>query len=249
MKTEELKKYVFEGKEKLKSIKEEIDRLCNYQESYNNMKYAIARNLREKDKNGIEEYKKNLESLENEYKNIENIENNKKVLYIQQNTLRKNILNAATMLLVDELGKQPLKAISKPIHYKVFQEAFDNAKFDAWRDFDYKESECLGKTYRSYDFITHIYKDSVYGYSSFYVKNDYKEKVDLSQFIERNTFLLDYEELKSYVENLSILSISDIEKLSKEYLETKAIFDEKACSLEKEREEAMDKFKELSKSA
>ena len=29
MKTEELKKYVFEGKEKLKSIKEEIDRLCN----------------------------------------------------------------------------------------------------------------------------------------------------------------------------------------------------------------------------
>ena len=60
---------------------------------------------------------------------------------------------------------------------------------------------------------------------------------------------MDYEELKSYVENLSILSISDIEKLSKEYLETKAIFDEKACSLEKEREEAMDKFKELSKSA
>ena len=46
MKTEELKKYVFEGKEKLKSIKEEIDRLCDYQESYNNMKYAIARNLR-----------------------------------------------------------------------------------------------------------------------------------------------------------------------------------------------------------
>ena len=46
-----------------------------------------------------------------------------------------------------------------------------------------------------------------------------------------------------------MLSISDIEKLSKEYLETKAIFDEKARTLEKEREEVMDKFKELSKSA
>ena len=249
MKTEELKKYVFEGKEKLKSIKEEIDRLCNYQESYNNMKYAIARNLREKDKNGIEEYKKNLESLKNEYKDIENIENNKKVLYIQQNTLRKDILNAATMLLVDELGKQPLKAISKPIHYKVFQEAFEKAKFNAWKDFGFNEIEYSKEIYRSYDFGSSIYKNDDYRYGYFYIKNDYKEKVDLSQFIERNTFLLDYEKLKSYVENLSILSISDIEKLSKEYLETKAIFDEKASSLEKEREEAMDKFKELSKSA
>ena len=78
MKTEELKNYVFEGKEKLESIKEEIDRLCDYQKNYNNMKYAIARNLREKDKDGIEEYKKNLESLKNKYKDIENIENNKK---------------------------------------------------------------------------------------------------------------------------------------------------------------------------
>ena len=249
MKTEELKKYVFEGKEKLESIKEEIDRLCDYQESYNNMKYAIARNLREKDKNGIEEYKKNLESLKNEYKDIENIENNKKVLYIQQNTLRKDILNAATMLLVDELGKQPLKAISKPIHYKVFQEAFEKAKFNAWKDFGFNEIEYSKEIYRSYDFGSSIYKNDDYGYGYFYVKNDYKEKIDLSQFIERNTFLLDYEELKSYVENLSILSISDIEKLSKEYLETKAIFDEKARSLEKEREEVMDKFKELSKSA
>ena len=248
MKTEELKKQVFEGKEKLESIKEEIDRLCDYQESYNNMKYAIARNLREKDKDGIEEYKKNLESLENEYKNIENIENNKKVLYIQQNTLRKDILNAATMLLVDELGKQPLKAISKPIHYKVFQEAFEKAKFNAWKEFGFNEIEYSKEIYRSYDFRSSIYK-SDYGYCYYYIKNDYKEKIDLSQFIERNTFLLDYKELKSYVENLSILSISDIEKLSKEYLETKAIFDEKACSLEKEREEAMDKFKELSKSA
>ena len=248
MKTEELKKYVFEGKEKLESIKEEIDRLCDYQESYNNMKYAIARNLREKDKNGIEEYKKNLESLKNEYKDIENIENNKKVLYIQQNTLRKDILNAATMLLVDELGKQPLKAISKPIHYKVFQEAFEKAKFNAWKDFGFNEIEYSKEIYRSYDFGSSMYK-SDYEYGYFCIKNDYKEKIDLSQFIEKNTFLLDYEELKSYVENLSILSISDIEKLSKEYLETKAIFDEKARSLEKEREEVMDKFKELSKSA
>ena len=248
MKTEELKKYVFEGKEKLESIKEEIDRLCDYQESYNNMKYAIARNLREKDKNGIEEYKKNLEFLKNEYKDIENIENNKKVLYIQQNTLRKDILNAATMLLVDELGKQPLKAISKPIHYKVFQEAFEKAKFNAWKDFGFNEIEYSKEIYRSYDFGSSIYKNDDYRYGYFYVKNDYKEKVDLSQFIERNTFLLDYKELKSYVENLSILSISDIEKLSKEYLETKAVFDEKARSLEEERKEAMDKFKELSKS-
>lgn len=249
MKTKELKKYVFEGKEKLESIKEEIDRLCDYQKSYNNMKYAIARNLREKDKDGIEEYKKNLESLKNEYKDIENIENNKKVLYIQQNTLRKDILNAATMLLVEELGKQPLKAISKPIHYKVFQEAFEKAKFNAWKDFGFNEIEYSKEIYRSYDFGSSIYKNDDYRYGYFCIKNDYKEKVDLSQFIERNTFLLDYEELKSYVENLSILSISDIEKLSKEYLETKAIFDEKARSLEKEREEAMDKFKELSKSA
>lgn len=249
MKTEELKKYVFEGKEKLESIKEEIDRLCDYQESYNNMKYAIARNLREKDKDGIEEYKKNLEFLKNEYKNIENIENNKKVLYIQQNTLRKDILNAATMLLVDELGKQPLKAISKPIHYKVFQEAFEKAKFNAWKNFGFNEIEYSKEIYRSYDFRSSIYKNDDYGYGHFCIKNDYKEKVDLSQFIERNTFLLDYEELKSYVENLSILSISDIEKLSKEYLETKAVFDEKARSLEEERKEAMEKFKELSKSA
>ena len=248
MKTEELKKYVFEGKEKLKSIKEEIDKLFNYQESYNNMKYAIARNLREKDKDGLEEYKKKLESLKNEYKDIENIESNEKMLHIQLNTLRKDILNAATMLLVDELGKQPLKAISKPIHYKVFQEAFEKAKFNAWKDFGFNEIEYSKEIYRSYDFGTSIYKND-YGCGYFYIKNDYKEKVDLSQFIERNTFLLDYEELKSYVENLSILSISDIEKLSKEYLETKAIFDEKACSLEKEREEAMNKFKELSKSA
>lgn len=248
MKTEELKKYVFEGKEKLKSIKEEIDRLCDYQESYNNMKYAIARNLREKDKNGIEEYKKNLESLKNEYKDIENIENNKKVLYIQQNTLRKDILNAAIMLLVDELGKQPLKAISKPIHYKVFQEAFEKAKFNAWKDFGFNEIEYSKEIYRSYDFGSSMYK-SDYGYGYFYVKNDYKEKVDLSQFIERNTFLLDYKELKSYVENLSILSISDIEKLSKEYLETKAVFDEKARSLEEERKAAMEKYKDISISA
>lgn len=248
MKTEELKKYVFEGKEKLESIKEEIDRLCDYQESYNNMKYAIARNLREKDKNGIEEYKKNLEFLKNEYKDIENIENNKKVLYIQQNTLRKDILNAATMLLVDELGKQPLKAISKPIHYKVFQEAFEKAKFNAWKDFGFNEIEYSKEIYRSYDFGSSMYK-SDYRYGYFCIKNDYKEKIDLSQFIERNTFLLDYKKLKSYVENLSILSISDIEKLSKEYLETKAVFDEKARSLEEERKEAMDKFKELSKSA
>ena len=249
MKTEELKKYVFEGKEKLESIKEEIDRLCDYQESYNNMKYAIARNLREKDKDGIEEYKKNLESLKNEYKDIENIENNKKVLYIQQNTLRKDILNAATMLLVEELGKQPLKAISKPIHYKVFQEAFEKAKFNAWKDFGFNEIEYSKEIYRSYDFRSSIYKNDDYRYGYFCIKNDYKEKVDLSQFIERNTFLLNYEELKSYVENLSILSISDIEKLSKEYLETKAVFDEKARSLEEERKEAMEKFKELSKSA
>ena len=248
MKTEELKKYVFEGKEKLKSIKEEIDKLFNYQESYNNMKYAIARNLKEKDKDGLEEYKKKLESLKNEYKDIENIESNEKMLHIQLNTLRKDILNAATMLLVDELGKQPLKAISKPIHYKVFQEAFEKAKFNAWKDFGFNEIEYSKEIYRSYDFRSSIHKDD-YGYGYFCIKNDYKEKVDLSQFIERNTFLLDYEELKSYVKNLSILSISDIEKLSKEYLETKAIFDEKACSLEKEREEAMDKFKELSKSA
>ena len=248
MKTEELKKYVFEGKEKLESIKEEIDRLCDYQESYNNMKYAIARNLREKDKDGIEEYKKNLESLKNEYKDIENIENNKKVLYIQQNTLRKDILNAATMLLVDELGKQPLKAISKPIHYKVFQEAFEKAKFNAWKDFGFNEIEYSKEIYRSYDFGSSMYK-SDYGYGYFCIKNDYKEKIDLSQFIEKKTFLLDYEELKSYVENLSILSISDIEKLSKEYLETKTIFDEKARSLEEERIAAMKKFSCISISA
>ena len=186
--------------------------------------------------------------MKNKYKDIENIKKKKKMLHIQLNTLRKDILNAATMLLVDELGKQPLKAISKPIHYKVFQEAFEKAKFNAWKDFGFNEIEYSKKIYRSYDFGTSIYKND-YGYGYFYIKNDYKEKVDLSQFIEKNTFLLDYEELKSYVENLSILSISDIEKLSKEYLETKAIFDEKACSLEKEREEAMDKFKELSKSA
>ena len=213
------------------------------------MKCAIARNLREKDKDGIEEYKKNLESLKNEYKDIENIENNKKVLYIQQNTLRKDILNAATMLLVEELGKQPLKAISKPIHYKVFQEAFEKAKFNAWKDFGFNEIEYSKEIYRSYDFGSSIYKNDDYRYGYFCIKNDYKEKVDLSQFIERNTFLLNYEELKSYVENLSILSISDIEKLSKEYLETKAVFDEKARSLEEERKEAMEKFKELSKSA
>ena len=71
----------------------------------------------------------------------------------------------------------------------------------------------------------------------------------LGCFIDSNTYKLDIEAAKSYVENLPVIDVEEIKTLVIEGLNTKEEFSRKAVMLEEERIAAMKKFSCISISA
>ena len=144
------------------------------------------------------------------------------------------ITRAAAALLVDELSRQPEKAINKPIHYKVFQEAFENAKNEAWSNI-----EGLSDYFSSYVFT------GCYG-STFDVYIRYSDyKVNLGYFINSDTNIIDIAGAIDFIEKFQYVEIDKIKDIVNEALETKALYKKKAMDLENERAAAMDKYKDI----
>ncbi len=125
MEKKELRDYIAKGKRRIDSIDIEIKSISDYRKEYqaelDSIRYAIKSFNKE-------EYFSRYNAIKDKYSDIDSkniIENS---LNLESKNIKKMITRAAAALLVDELSRQPEKAINKPIHYKVFQEAFENAK-------------------------------------------------------------------------------------------------------------------------
>ena len=144
------------------------------------------------------------------------------------------ITRAAAALLVYELSKQPEKAINKPVHYKVFQEVFSNAREKAWSNID-----GLSDYFSSY-----IFKGYYGSTFDVYIRcSDYK--VNLGYFINGDTNIIDIAGAIDFVEKFQYVEIDKIKDIVNEALETKALYKKKAMDLEKERDAAMDRYKDI----
>ena len=231
MEKKELCDYIAKGKRRIDSIDIEIKSISDYRKEYQSKLNSIKYDRKSFNK---EEYFSRYNAIKDKYSDIDSKDIIENALDLESRNIKKMITRAAAALLVDELSRQPEKAINKPIHYKVFQEAFNNAKEKAWSDI-----EGLSDYFSSY-----IFK-GCYG-STFDVYIRYSDsKVNLGYFINGDTNIIDIAGAIDFVEKFQYVEIDKIKDIVNEALETKALYKKKAMDLEKERAAAMDKYKDI----
>ena len=231
MEKKELRDYITQGKKRIDLINVELKSISDYRKEYrselDSIKYGRG-------SLNTEEYFSKYNAIKDKYSDIDSKDIIENTLDLESKNIKKMITRAAAALLVDELSRQPEKAINKPIHYKVFQEAFNNAKEKAWSDI-----EGLSDYFSSY-----IFK-GCYG-STFDVYIRYSDsKVNLGYFINGDTNIIDIAGAIDFVEKFQYVEIDKIKDIVNEALETKALYKKKAMDLEKERDAAMDKYKDI----
>lgn len=231
MEKKELCEYIAKGKKRIDSIDIEIKSISDYRKEYQSELNSIRYDRKSFNK---EEYFSRYNAIKNKYSDIDSKDIIENALDLESRNIKKMITRAAAALLVDELSRQPEKAINKPIHYKVFQEAFENAKSEAWNNI-----EGLSNYFSSY-----IFK-GCYG-STFDVNIRYSDyKVNLGHFIDFNTNIIDITGAIDFVEKFQYVEIDKIKDIVNEALETKTLYKKKAMDLENERAAAMDKYKDI----
>lgn len=231
MEKKELRDYIAKGKRRIDFINCELESISNYRKEYQAELNSIRYDRKSFNK---EEYFSRYNAIKNKYSDIDSKDIIENALDLESRNIKKMITRAAAALLVDELFRQPEKAINKPIHYKVFQEAFENAKSEAWSNI-----EGLSNYFSSY-----IFK-SCYG-STFDVNIRYSDyKVNLGYFIDCNTNIIDITGAIDFVEKFQYVEIDKIKDIVNEALETKTLYKKKAMDLENERAAAMDKYKDI----
>ena len=231
MEKKELRDYIAKGKRKIDLIDVELKSISDYRKEYQAELNSIRYDRKSFNK---EEYFSRYNAIKNKYSNIDSKDIIENALYLESKNIKKMITRAAAALLVDELSRQPEKAINKPIHYKVFQEAFENAKSEAWSNIEglsdyfssYTSKGCYGSTFDVYI----RYSDS---------------KVNLGYFINGDTNIIDIAGAIDFVEKFQYVEIDKIKDIVNEALETKALYKKKAMDLEKERATAMDRYKDI----
>lgn len=224
--------YIAKGKRRIDSIDIEIKSISDYRKEYRSELDSIKYGRSSFDK---EEYFSKYNAIKDKYSDIDSkniIENS---LNLELKNIKKMITHAAAALLVDELSRQPEKAINKPIHYKVFQEAFKNAKSEAWSNI-----EGLSDYFSSY-----IFKGDYGSTFDVYIRYSADYKVNLGYFIDRNTNIIDITGAVDFVEKFQYVEIDKIKDIVNEALEIKALYKKKAIDLENERAAAMDKYKDI----
>lgn len=247
MKATEAKAYILKAKKRIDVIQEELNSISDYENEYKKERNLLSRKIKT---TGAKEYIKLWEELDKKYCEYDNNAIRENILKVELKNILNMMVNAAAVCLLDELSRQPEKATNKPIHYKVFKEAFDNAKEKAWSEFGWVKCEnWKGEEYYISPFSSYISK-GCYS-SSFEIGScyDYHQKIYLGHFIDSDTSKLDISAAKSYVENLPIIDVEEIKTLVIEGLNTKEEFSRKAAMLEEERKAAMEKYKDISISA
>lgn len=243
MKAMEARAYIFKAKKRIDEIEEELKTINRYLKDYL-LECDIL--VDELDKIGIEEYSKRKDELTLKYNDLSENNRKEKALKLEEKNIEIMMIRAASVILVDELSKQPLKAINKPIHYKVFQEAFNDAKKKAWDDFRWYEETSWNGEERFYSPFSSFALQGSYSPQIRINKNVGGYTVYLDKFIDKNTSKLDIEAAKSYVENLPIIDIEEIKELVCEAIKTREEFTIKSEMLEQERKIAMEKFNAIS---
>ena len=231
MEKKELCDYIAKGKKRIDFINCELESISDYRKEYQAELNSIRYDRKSFNK---EEYFSRYNAIKNKYSDIDSKDIIENTLDLESRNIKKMITRAAAALLVDELSRQPEKAINKPIHYKVFQEAFENAKSEAWSNI-----EGLSDYFSSYVF------KGCYG-STFDVYIRYSDyKVNLGYFINSDTNIIDITGAIDFVEKFQYVEIDKIKDIVNEAIETKALYKKKAMDLEKERAAAMDKYKDI----
>ena len=231
MEKKELCDYIAKGKKRIDFINCELESISNYRKEYQVELDSIRYDRRSFNK---EEYFSRYNAIKDKYSDIDSKDIIQNTLDLESKNIKKMITRAAAALLVDELSRQPEKAINKPIHYKVFQEAFENAKSEAWSNI-----EGLSDYFSSYVF------KGCYG-STFDVYIRYSDyKVNLGYFINSDTHIIDIAGAIDFIEKFQYVEIDKIKDIVNEAIETKALYKKKAMDLEKERAAAMDKYKDI----
>ena len=247
MKATEAKAYILKAKKRIDVIQEELSSISDYENEYEKECNLLSKKIKSI---GVENYVRLKKEVDEKYCEYDNNVIRENILKIELKNIQNMMVNAAAVCLLDELPKQPEKAINKPIHYKVFQEAFNDAKEKAWSEFGWVKCENWeGEEYYISPFSSYISKG--YYSSSFEIGScyDYHQKIYLGHFIDSDTSKLDISAAKSYVENLPIIDVEEIKTLVIEGLNTKEEFSRKAAMLEEERKTAMEKYKAISISA
>ena len=231
MEKKELCDYIAKGKKRIDFINCELESISDYRKEYQAELNSIRYDRKSFNK---EEYFSRYNAIKDKYSDIDSKDIIQNTLDLESRNIKKMITRAAAALLVDELSRQPEKAINKPIHYKVFQEAFENAKSEAWSNI-----EGLSDYFSSYVF------KGCYG-STFDVYIRYSDyKVNLGYFINSDTNIIDITGAIDFVEKFQYVEIDKIKDIVNEALETKDLYKKKAMDLEKERAAAMDKYKDI----
>ena len=231
MEKKELCDYIAKGKKRIDFINCELESISDYRKEYQAELNSIRYDRKSFNK---EEYFSRYNAIKNKYSDIDSKDIIENTLDLESRNIKKMITRAAAALLVDELSRQPEKAINKPIHYKVFQEAFENAKSEAWSNI-----EGLSDYFSSYVF------KGCYG-STFDVYIRYSDyKVNLGYFINSDTNIIDITGAIDFVEKFQYVEIDKIKDIVNEAIETKTLYKKKAMDLENERAAAMDKYKDI----
>ena len=231
MEKKELCDYIAKGKKRIDFINCELESISDYRKEYQAELNSIRYDRKSFNK---EEYFSRYNAIKNKYSDIDSKDIIENALDLESRNIKKMITRAAATLLVDELSRQPEKAINKPIHYKVFQEAFENAKSEAWSNI-----EGLSDYFSSYVF------KGCYG-STFDVYVRYSDyKVNLGYFINSDTNIIDIAGDIDFVKKFQYVEIDKIKDIVNEALETKALYKKKAMDLENERTAAMDRYKDI----
>ena len=231
MEKKELCDYIAKGKKRIDFINCELESISDYRKEYQAELNSIRYDRKSFNK---EEYFSRYNAIKNKYSDINSKDIIENTLDLESRNIKKMITRAAAALLVDELSRQPEKAINKPIHYKVFQEAFENAKSEAWSNI-----EGLSDYFSSY-----VFKGCYGSTFDIYIRySDYK--VNLGYFINSDTNIIDITGAIDFVEKFQYVEIDKIKDIVNEALETKALYKKKAMDLENERAAAMDKYKDI----
>ena len=231
MEKKELCDYIAKGKKRIDFINCELESISDYRKEYQAELNSIRYDRKSFNK---EEYFSRYNAIKDKYSDIDSKDIIENALDLESKNIKTMITRAAAALLVDELTRQPEKAINKPIHYKVFQEAFENDKSKAWSNI-----EGLSDYFSSYVF------KGCYG-STFDVYIRYSDyKVNLGYFINSDTNIIDITGAIDFVEKFQYVEIDKIKDIVNEALETKALYKKKAMDLENERTAAMDRYKDI----
>ena len=231
MEKKELCDYIAKGKKRIDFINCELESISDYRKEYQAELNSIRYDRKSFNK---EEYFSRYNAIKNKYSDIDSKDIIENTLDLESRNIKKMITRAAAALLVDELSRQPEKAINKPIHYKVFQEAFENAKSEAWSNI-----EGLSDYFSSY-----VFKGCYGSTFDIYIRySDYK--VNLGYFINSDTNIIDITGAIDFVEKFQYVEIDKIKDIVNEAIETKALYKKKAMDLENERAAAMDKYKDI----